>query len=332
MGTTEHSVDRAGSSSPRPTTADDRDPIAQARVAVIVSTIGRPDLLDRLMASISEQTLLPSEVIVVDQSSDRRTRAVVDKWRARIPVRRLSSIRGVSLGLNVGIAALGDYDFLNIACDDTRYAPDALTRAAETFSVDDSVGVVSGRLLGVPGRPAQLRSFGHRSMLLDHRSVWTNAIEATCFYRADFIRDVGAFDEELGPGAASPWQSGEGTDMLLRGLKAGWPIAYNPQIIVYEDNPHDTGPEDRACRVKARRSARGTGRVFRRHHGLPLQARILIRPLGAVLLSAACNRWALAGWHLQRFIGRMEGLTGRVLPGPRQRIAQNADRCTTSPD
>lgn len=291
--------------------------VPDQRIAVVVPTIGRPALLDRLMESISMQTLAAAEVIVIDQSEDDRTRAVVESWRPRIPVRRLTSVRGISVGLNTGIAALGDHDVVGIACDDTYYAPDAFAHAAKALTADTALGAVSGRLLGVAGRPAQLQSFADRPMLLDDRSVWTSAIEATCFYRAGFLRDVGVFDEELGAGAASPWQSGEGTDLLLRGLKAGWPIAYDPRIVIFEDNPDDPARSTRAARIKARRSARGTGRVFRRHHGLGRQLRVVIRPLGGAVLSACRGRWAYADWHLQRFLGRVEGLTGRVLPGAR---------------
>jgi glycosyltransferase involved in cell wall biosynthesis len=263
-------------------------------------------------------------VVVVDQSEDDDTRAVVDSWRDRIPVRRLTSDRGASRGLNVGIAALGDFDVLGIIGDDTSYAPETLSHAAAILAADTAIGVVSGRLLGAAGKPAQLTSFGDRRMVLNHQTVWTSAIEATCFYRAAFIRDVGDFDEELGVGAASPWQSGEGTDLLLRGLETGWKLVYDPRIVVYEDNPDDPDPGDRAYLMKARQRARGTGRVLRRHHGLVPQANAALRPLAAAVLSAACLRRVQASWYFQRFIGRLEGLTGHVLPlweygtGPRR--------------
>src|SRR4051794_21632818 len=50
---------------------------SKPKFAVVVTTIGRPELLDHLLASIHTQTLRPSEVVVVDQSSDDGTRTVV---------------------------------------------------------------------------------------------------------------------------------------------------------------------------------------------------------------------------------------------------------------
>ncbi|MCO5989117.1 glycosyltransferase [Actinoallomurus spadix] len=286
--------------------------------AVVVSTIGRPQLLDRLLASLHEQTLRPSDVVVVDQSDDGDTRKVVDSWMDRLPVRRSTSARGLSIGRNVGIAALGDYDFVAFPDDDTSYLPDTLAQAAAAFASAPAVGAISGRLVGTPGRPAQFTSFADRRMRLDHRTVWTSAIENCCFFRRAFLRAVGGFDEDLGVGAASPWQSGEGTDLLLRGMKAGWPILFDPRIVIVEYNPELPSLGERAYHVKARRYARGTGRVFRRHHGIGSQVRVVVRPLAAAALSLARGRRALALWYLQRAIGRIEGITGRVLSGPRE--------------
>ncbi|MCO6008544.1 glycosyltransferase [Actinoallomurus purpureus] len=290
---------------------------SKTKFAVVVTTIGRPELLDHLLASIHAQTLRPSEVVVVDQSSDDGTRTVVASWADRLPVRRLTSARGASVGRNVGVAALGDCDFVAFPDDDTSYLPDTLAQAAAVLTRAPSAGGVSGRSVGTPGRPAQLTSFGDRQMPLNHRTVWTSAIEHTVFLRRDFIRAVGGFDEDLGVGAASPWQSGEGTDLLLRGLKAGWTILFDPQIIIVEYNPDAPSPGERAYHIKARRYARGTGRVYRAHHGLGLRVRVVFRPLAAAALSIAGGRWALTIWYLQRAIGRIEGLTGLVLPGPR---------------
>jgi glycosyltransferase involved in cell wall biosynthesis len=275
-------------------------------------------LLDHLLASVHAQTLQPCEVIVVDQSSDDGTQAVVNSWVDRLPIRRLTSVRGASAGRNAGVAALGDYDFVAFPDDDTSYVPDTLARAAAVFLADPSAGAVSGRLLGTPERPAQLVSFGDRRISLDHKTVWTSAIEATCFFSRDFIRTVGVFDEDLGVGAASPWQSGEATDLLLRGLNAGWNLLFDPQIVVNELNPDAPSPRDRAYRTKARHYARGTGRVFRRHHDLGQQIRVVFRPLAAAALNIAYGRWTRAAWYFQRAIGRLEGLTGYVLPGPRK--------------
>lgn len=280
------------------------------RVALVVTTIGRPETLDRLLASVLEQSPPVSEMIVVDQSGETGTAEVVERWRDRLPVRRVTTPRGLSAGRNAGVAALGDYDLVGFPDDDTWYAPGTLTRVCEAIG---GHGVVSGMLLDAAGRPAQL-AFGAEPAVLDSATVWSQAIEATCFYTSAFMEAVGRFDEGLGAGCPTPWQSGEGTDLLLRGLRGGWSIAYDPRVTVYEDNPSVPAAGTRESRRRARHVARGTGRVYRRHYGPRARLRTLARPLGGALLSVARARWAEAAWHLQRLIGRLEGITGILLP------------------
>ncbi|MEV0419694.1 glycosyltransferase family 2 protein [Streptosporangium canum] len=280
------------------------------RVSLVVTTIGRPESLDRLLHSVFEQSLPVTEMIVVDQSGATGTAEVVERWRERLPVRRVTTPRGLSAGRNAGVAALSEYDVVGFPDDDTWYAPETL---AQVCAAIGAYGVVSGMLLDAAGRPAQL-AFGAEPAVLDSTTVWSQAIEATCFYTAAFMSAVGDFDEGLGAGSTTPWQSGEGTDLLLRGLRSGWSIAYDPRITVYEDNPSAPATGTRESRVRARHVARGTGRVYRRHYGWRGRLRTLARPLGGALLSVARARWAEASWHLQRLVGRLEGITGILLP------------------
>ncbi|MGW4421317.1 glycosyltransferase family 2 protein [Streptosporangium sp. NPDC004631] len=283
------------------------------RVALVVTTIGRPETLDRLLRSVLEQSSPVTEMMVVDQSGGTGTAEVVERWRDRLPIRRVTTPRGLSAGRNAGVAALGDYDIVGFPDDDTWYAPGTLARVREAIG---ERGVVSGMLLDAAGRPAQL-AFGSEPAVLDSTTVWSQAIEATCFYTSSFMRAVGDFDEGLGAGCPTPWQSGEGTDLLLRGLRSGWSIAYDPRITVYEDNPSVPAAGTRESRLRARHVARGTGRVYRRHYGRRDRLRTLARPLGGALLSVVRARWAEAGWHLQRLVGRLEGITGILLPARR---------------
>jgi glycosyltransferase involved in cell wall biosynthesis len=281
--------------------------------AVVITTVGRPKLLDRLLASLSEQTLAPDQVIVVDQSADHDSRDVVAHWADLLPVRRLASGRGASLGRNTGIAALGDHDMVVFPDDDSWYAADAFAYAA--VGLRAGAGVVSGLMMNPSGGMAQLR-FGETACPLDDRTVWTKAITETCFFSAEFLRDMGGFDEALGIGCPTPWQSGAETDLLLRGLRAGWSLVFEPRIVVYEDNPEDPQSDEPAFRAKSRHAARGTGRVYRRHYGTARCAQIVIRALGAAMVCWVRGRRPQAGWYLQKAIGRIEGLTGLLLPAP----------------
>ncbi|MEV5754573.1 glycosyltransferase family A protein [Actinoallomurus sp. NPDC052308] len=284
---------------------------SQPRMACVVATVGRPVHLDTLLRSLADQTLPPSHVIVVDQSTNTKTADVIDTWRDRLPLRRLTSARGASLGRNTGLAALGDdYDIVTFPDDDVRLAPDALANAAAAFATGHHIGVVSGAV-NFPGGHRSHRICGGRRTVLTKATVRTNTIEAGCFFRAAFLRGVGGFDETLGVGNPTPWQSTAGLDLLLRGLRAGWTILFDPAIAVYETGYNGT-PEDLLYRVKCRHYARGAGRVYRRHYGPRLIAPILVREMGGVVFFLATGRRRRAAWCLQQIIGILEGLTGRV--------------------
>ncbi|WP_067455652.1 glycosyltransferase family 2 protein [Actinomadura macra] len=321
------------------------------RIAVVITTIGRPRLLDRLLLSLAGQTRPPDEVVVVDQGDEPGTAAVVERRSDRLAIRRITSPRGASAGRNAGLAALGllpapaghrpttaapsdgplqtssgsgpastallspPAEIVAFPDDDTWYPPDALARAARALA--DGPDVVSGRLLASDGDRAQWR-FADEPRPIDARTVWSHARIETCFFQAPVLRTTGGFDEDLGVGCGTPWQSGAETELLLRALKRGRTLTYDPDIRVYEHDPDEPHASDPVHRAKARHTARGAGHVYRRHYGAATCAKIVARPLGAAVLSLARGRIPDARRHLHKAIGRVEGMTGILFraPGP----------------
>ncbi|MFC9972652.1 hypothetical protein ACFVH6_17365 [Spirillospora sp. NPDC127200] len=333
-------------------------------IAVIVTGLGRPQLLDRLLLSLAGQTLPPARVLVADQSGGAGTGAVVERHAERLPVRLLASPYGESAGRNAGLVELGVLDAAAIARPDplgtleamlagaaspphphrplyedvplpalvgasghasepesrpidivvfadeaTWYPPDAFE--AGVRALDPAVDAMSGRIpvAGDDARP----DAEDGPCPLDSRTVWTRAFIGACLFRTRFLRAVGGFDEGLGAGSGTPWQSGAGTDLLLRGLRAGQTIMFDPAVRAFEDDPDDPGPADRA---RVRHVARGTGRVYRRYYDGHACARVIFRPLGGAALAALRRRWPESAWYLHKAIGRLEGMTGALLPAP----------------
>ncbi len=134
-------------------------------------------------------------------------------------------------------------------------------------------------------------------------------MEAGCFITKAAWDRIGVLDESLGVGADTAWQSGEGTDYLLRALGEGVPVVHDPRVRLMENTAE---PKDliRAAE-RTRRYARGTGRVFTLRHTLGERAGLVIRSLGAVvlaILSGSKRRRVLACAALA---GRVEGLRWR---------------------
>lgn len=83
-----------------------------------------------------------------------------------------------------------------------------------------------------------------------------------CSCGRTFLKEVGGFDEGLGVGAETPFQSGEDTELLLRAIKKGFQIQYLPSLVVYHPLPP---PYSHAAVTRA-----GMGRVLRKHGERPL--------------------------------------------------------------
>ncbi|WP_228775669.1 glycosyltransferase family 2 protein [Streptomyces sp. NRRL B-1677] len=286
---------------------------SQLRVGIVISTIGRPASLQRLFASLEGQKLPVSQVIVADQGTGTETASVASAWATRLPISVVTSSGGLARGRNDGLAALPPCDVVAFPDDDCWYTPTTVADAVEEITAGRMV--VSGRLV-TPGdmRSSRVR-FGSQPLTLGRRSIWTHAVEATCFFRREFFEAYGVFNTGLGVGSPTPWQSGEGTELLWRALGRGASMGYSPRITVFDAAA--TAPEAAAYLRKTREYARGTGRVIRLHQSRLEFAAAIARPAGRALLSLLKLRVRAARLCLHIIIGRCEGYAGHLLPARR---------------
>jgi GT2 family glycosyltransferase len=116
------------------------------------------------------------------------------------------------------------------------------------------------------------------------------------------IFDVLQFDESIGIGSPSRFQSGEDTDLLLRAYGKGFVVARTPSVVVRHDNGFADTP---AALEKVRRYAAGRMALLRRHR-LPLWFRLanIAYPPAALPFDCAreCRRAARYRWAM--FSGR----------------------------
>jgi hypothetical protein len=275
-------------------------------VGVVISTLGRVEPLDRLLGDLARQSRLPLAVAVCDQSDGHGSRTVAEvcgAHRSTLDIRLVSSPRGLSRGRNAAAAALqGEADYLFFPNDTSRLAPGLLA----AFAPADKVEAVAGEYRDALGARTQ---FEAGLLPLGKNNVWL-AMEPALFVRSDVFAAVGGFDERIGSGAASPWQSGEGTELLLRLGEAGGRIQFDPRLVV-EGVPENEGLNRTERGRKLRAYGRGYGHILREwNYG----AR---RRWGAVLGGFTLGirqprRFTLGdGWHVG--LGRAEGIMNRTL-------------------
>ena len=161
--------------------------------------------------------------------------------------------------------------------DDCVYPPGLLDRVADAVRDGPCSSMASPGERRTPSG-ASSASWKTDAAILTADNLWNRANAATIFLRRELVARVGDFDERLGLGSGEPWSSGEETDYLIRAVRGGARIEYDPSLVVQ----HDVREDD--ARVGARDGA-SVGYLLRKHdYPARVVARMLVRPLGGVLV------------------------------------------------
>jgi len=277
-------------------------------VSLIVATVHRVDELDRFLCSLEGQSAGDFEVIVVDQNSDDRLLPLF-RDHNRLPIRHLRSARGLSRARNVGLRAASG-SFIAIPDDDCWYPADLLASVAGWFDANPRFGLLGTSLRTAEGRPAGPRSPA-ASCPGTKRNVWSCAVSTALFLRRAVADAVGGFNEDMGVGAATVYQSGEETDYVLRALEHGFDLWYEASFIVHHP------PLDSIVRLRKTTYpfALGTGRVLRMH-GYPLHqvGAHLVRSFGGAAVSLCRGQLDQALIYTLRGTGQLAGYVSSRRP------------------
>ncbi len=120
-------------------------------VGVVIGTYERPEELATTLRALSESTLLPRLVVVVDASESRKAKEanifMCASFSKRLQVvYRSSSAKSLTVQRNAGVDILiqSDVEFIQVLDDDTAPAPDYLARLAGILSEEELTLGVSG--------------------------------------------------------------------------------------------------------------------------------------------------------------------------------------------
>ncbi len=244
-------------------------------ISLILATVGRTTELHKLVDSLAAQTLHDFEVIVVDQNADERLQPALQRARSLgLSLRHLKHAPpNLALARNAGIAAASGR-WLGFPDDDCWYEPQTLERMLlRTLRRDRPAGIVGRWVEQDPAYPPGALSWQRSSRFRD-----LPVASITLFFSRALLQRLGGFDGRLGVGQ---WfGAGEETDIVLRALRAGALLAYEPELLVHhraEPPARTAGP---AVRHVARLRARGAGALYAKHR-LPawVIARGLLSPL-----------------------------------------------------
>ena len=263
---------------------------------LVVATVGRVDELGAFLASLEAQDYPLVRVLVVDQNEDDRVGDVL-AGRA-LEVVRLRSPRGLSRARNAALPELRA-DVVGFPDDDCVYPSGLVRRIAERLGDDPGLAGVTGRAEDASG--ASSPSWKRDRAVLTDDNLWNRAISFTIFLRRELVERVGPFDELLGLGSGTPWSSAEEIDYLVRAVRSGATIDYEPTLVVRHPvraDDEQTGTRDGASIGYLLGKHEYPGRIV---------ARMLVRPLVGTAAALLRLDPALARFRLATFRGRLQG-------------------------
>ena len=246
--------------------------IREPLFSMIIATINRPEALLSCLNSIFNQKYSKYEIIIIDQSDDKKSEKVALSFNDKRIIYEHVNFRGLSRARNYGLKmAHGDYFCL--IDDDAFYDEFYLFEAVKHVAPKR---ILSGYIYDTINN----RDFVKYKNRYDQRNVTLRMIMRQCpsaglIIPMNLIQEVGFFDENFGVG--SRYGSGEESDLLLRSIKVGYKVMYikdstlkHPVPIPSKITSTKLNEEKRALYFE------GTGALYKKHMcGLGMKKLIL---------------------------------------------------------
>ena len=206
-------------------------------VTVLVCTRDRPDLLERCLASVLASQPPPAEVLVIDQSSDDRSRRVVENTNSALVTHVPDAGKGLSVAQNHGIR-LSRGDVVLVTDDDCVVPAGWVGIAGRAFQADPDLGLLGGSVqplgdAGPDALPVSTRTSTVPLRLDASSPPWDVGSGNNFALRRTTALGIGGNDERLGPGA--PWKGGADMDLFRRALRSGARARYAPDLVVLHE-------------------------------------------------------------------------------------------------
>lgn len=204
------------------------------KITVLIPTLNRPDIIGDTITSILDNPYKDFELLIIDQSPDKKTNEIVEKYLlVDKRVRYLAmATAGKTKALNYGVSNCKT-DIIAMTDDDCRISKDWIEKIAATFKDYPDLGLLFGSVTSVSydvtkGIIHTYLPSGKRFFKLNSR--FTNSgIGANIVVRENVFYAVGGFDEKLGAG--NPITAYE-YDFFYRVKKKGFAVGVLPSLKV----------------------------------------------------------------------------------------------------
>ena len=213
----------------------------QFEVSVILPTCNRPEMCLGAVHSLLKQTYCSYEVIVVDNSADRKTADALQECEtiasSTVPISYIREPRrGLVFARHTG-AALARGRYLAFADDDALFDPNWVEEIASTFSMFSDAVAVGTRINILWDRTPDPRAIPYEPLLglLDYgpRKICRTGLfvnGGSMAVRREILWEFGGFN----PGQCGDYLLGDSETGLCRKFhKAGRKIAWTPETTMH---------------------------------------------------------------------------------------------------
>ena len=278
------------------------------KTSVIIATHARPESLTRLIASLAPGLASGTREIIIAENG---TPAPIQLPEGPTPLKHLHEPRPGKCRIQNRAIAEATGDILVFLDDDLVVAAGYLDSVESFFDTHREFAGMKGRILpqddpdkkvGPMAVYLDLPIADDGDQVIEVRGV----LGANMAFRAAALRQVGPFDERLGPGAGG---HEEETEMSARLRNAGFRIGYAPEALVYHEVDRSRADRERFIRISRER---GRCRMLHEKHSamevIVKNAVALTRLRFAQLIGAGLPRIAREERRLAIARGMFDGL------------------------
>lgn len=204
-------------------------------ISVLIVTWNRKDDILETIRSIYEQKYSDFEIIVVDNGSTDGTVHAIRQIYPKVRIVEHDQNIGVSRGRNSGIVvAKGDV----ILCldSDAHPAADTLSTIVSKFQSEPEIGVINSKIIDPGTKKIGTAGWVYSEKVKNYQDsefLSYSFSEGGAAIRREVFEKAGLFWERL-------FFGGEGTELSLRVLDAGYKILYYPASLVYHRASHQS--------------------------------------------------------------------------------------------
>ena len=211
-----------------------KKPADKVNLSIVICTYGRTKQLAEAIQSIRRQSVMPKEIIIVDQNPPGFLDELLINCAGKLNiVHKRVTFTGASKARNFG-ASIATSELIAFPDDDCTYREDTIKNVIRRFERDNELGVlIAGKdeiLNATPKAKNQAENTIteiHTALDLFKAKAETSNIFARkkVFSKLEYV-----FDVNIGPGKVTEWASNEETDLLVRLLQKNVLIAKDEKI------------------------------------------------------------------------------------------------------